>query len=153
MPLVPPLNRNLSMSDHAHSETERLLREARLYSTACRRATLSVLLGSDRPLSQAQIADRLRDRGFNKVSIYRTLASLVEVGLVHKAFLHKRTWHFEAAHRCSQTQCHPHFTCTRCGATFCMTEVRMPMAQGQPRGFVILRQQVRLEGYCPGCAG
>ncbi len=135
-----------------NAKADELLREVGLYSTACRRATLEVLVRSNRPLSQSQIADQLSDSGFNKVSIYRTLASLVEVGLVHKAFLQERTWRFEAAHRCSETQCHPHFTCIRCGNTHCLTGARVPMVEGFPEGFVIHRQQVRLEGLCPRCA-
>jgi Fe2+ or Zn2+ uptake regulation protein len=68
---------------------------------------------------------------------------------VHKAFLQNRTWHFELAENC--TQCHPHFTCTNCGDTHCLTEITLPMAKSPHRGFVIDRQRVQLEGVCPEC--
>jgi Fur family ferric uptake transcriptional regulator len=105
-----------------------------------------------RPLSQDQIAKRSGKNRFDKVTIYRTLQSLLGVGLVHKAFMNKRAWHFELAHNCTERQCHPHFTCTICGDTYCLTEISLPMAKSPHKGFVIRRQQVRFEGLCPDCA-
>ncbi|MHC4464097.1 MAG: hypothetical protein ACYS30_22105, partial [Planctomycetota bacterium] len=67
-------------------------------------------------------------------------------------FMAKRAQHFELAHKCSENQCHPHFTCTSCGSTHCLTEMSPPMAKSPHKGFVIHRQQVRLEGLCPACA-
>ena len=87
----------------------------------------------------------------NKVTIYRTLESLVKVGLVHRAFMQERAWHFELANHCSETQCHPHFTCSSCGTTHCLTGFSVPMARSPYKGFVIHHQQVRLEGLCPAC--
>jgi Fe2+ or Zn2+ uptake regulation protein len=66
--------------------------------------------------------------------------------------LGNRAWHFELANRCTEKQCHPHFTCTNCGVTHCLTDITLPLAQVSRKGFVISRQQVRLEGLCPACA-
>ncbi len=128
-----------------------MLKAAKLYCTKCRVAILKVLVRATRPLSRAQIAQRLGKQHFDKVTIYRTLESLLKVGLVHKAFIAKRAWHFELAHKCSESQCHPHFTCTNCGSTHCLTEMSPPMAKSPHKGFIIHRQQVRLEGLCPAC--
>ncbi|UCC97987.1 MAG: transcriptional repressor [Phycisphaerales bacterium] len=129
-----------------------MLKAAALYCTQGRVAILKVLLKAGRPLSQDQIARRSGPGRFDKVTIYRTLESLLKVGLVHKAFMDKRAWHFELAHNCTESQCHPHFTCTSCGDTHCLTEISLPMAKSPHKGFVIHRQQVRLEGLCPACA-
>ena len=129
-----------------------MLRTANLYRTKCRLAILDVLTNSTTPLNQEQIASRLGHKRFNKVSIYRTLASLLKVGLVHRAFMEKRAWHFELADNCTETQCHPHFTCTSCGSTHCLTEMPVPMVRTPYKGFVVHHQQVRLEGLCPACA-
>ena len=129
-----------------------MLRAAKLYRTQGRVAILKVLMKAGRPLRQEQIAERLRKRHPDRVTIYRTLQSLLRTGLVHKAYLQERAWYFELAHKCSETQCHPHFTCTRCGDTHCLTEMSLPMAKSPHKGFVIRRQQVRLEGLCPACA-
>ena len=128
-----------------------MLKAARLYCTAGRVAILSVLMKAGKPLSQDQIALRSGKNQIDKVTIYRTLESLHVVGLVHKAFIDKRAWHFELAHKWSAHQCHPHFTCINCGDTHCLTEISLPMAKSPHKGYVIHRQQVRLEGLCPTC--
>ena len=133
-------------------KARRMLKAAQLYCTEARIAILNVLMQAPSPLRQNQVAARLETKTLNKVTIYRTLETLVEVGLVHRAFMHKRAWHFELAHQCSETQCHPHFTCLNCGQTHCLTGISVPMAESPYQGFVISRQQVRLEGLCPVCA-
>lgn len=129
-----------------------ILKSVKLYCTRGRIDILTVLLEAGKPLSQDQIAHRSEKKHFDKVTIYRTLESLLAVGLVHKAFIDKRAWHFELSHNCTENQCHPHFTCTSCGDTHCLMEISLPMAKSPHKGFVIHRQQVRLEGLCPACA-
>jgi Fur family ferric uptake transcriptional regulator len=129
-----------------------MLKTAKLYCTQHRISILNVLFQAGKPLSQEQIASRLGKNGFDKVTIYRTLESFVKAGLVHKAFVDKRASHYELAHNCTEKQCHPHFTCTKCGNTHCLMEISLPMAASPHKGFVIHRQQVHLEGLCPKCA-
>lgn len=133
-------------------QARRMLKTAKLYCTESRLTVLEILAKADKPLSQEQIAGRSGKKHFDKVTIYRTLESLLQAGLVHKAFMEKRAWHFELAHNCTEHQCHPHFTCSSCGDTHCLTEISLPMAKSPHQGFVIHRQQVRLEGLCPKCA-
>ena len=140
------------MKSNVDLKARRILKTAKLYCTAGRVAVLRILLKADKPLRQDQIAQRLSARSFDRVTIYRTLESLLEVGLVHKAFLDERARHFELARNCSETQCHPHFTCTSCGSTHCLTEMSIPKVKGTHKGFLIHRQQTRLEGLCPACA-
>ncbi|OHB78103.1 MAG: hypothetical protein A2Z25_23400 [Planctomycetes bacterium RBG_16_55_9] len=133
-------------------QARKTLKEAKLYCTSGRVAVLNVLINASKPLNHCQIARRLGEEHFDRVTIYRTLESLSEAGLVHKAFMDKRAWHFELAHNCTKSQCHPHFTCTRCGNTHCLTGMSLPMVKSPHMGFVIHRQQIRLEGLCPACA-
>ena len=132
-------------------QAREILKAAKLYCTTGRVAILKVLMKAGKPLSQEQIAKRSEKERFDKVTIYRTLESLLNVGLVHKVFIDKRAWHFELAHNCTKNQCHPHFTCMNCGDTHCLMEISLPMAKSPYKGFVIHRQQVRLEGLCPTC--
>jgi Fe2+ or Zn2+ uptake regulation protein len=129
-----------------------ILKASKLYCTSGRIDILMVLMKAGRPLSQNQISKRSGKNHVDKVTIYRTLESLLGTGLVHKAFMDKRAWHFELANNCTESQCHPHFTCTKCGITHCLTGMSLPMAKSPHKGFVIHRQKVRLEGLCPGCA-
>jgi len=132
---------------------EDLLHSANLRRTGPRAAILNVLLRAGKPLTQGQIAANLGASIPNKVTIYRTLESFCKTGLVHKAFMHKRAWHFELADRCTEIQCHPHFTCKRCGVVRCLVGLSVSIVEGLKKGFVIHRQQIRLEGLCPRCVG
>jgi Fur family ferric uptake transcriptional regulator len=132
--------------------SKELLKSAKLRLTPQRIAVLEILMSISKPITQEQIKNRLGKTAPNKVTIYRVLEKLLQAGLVHKAFLLERTWHYELSHNCSKNQCHPHFTCIDCGDTHCLTEVALPMAKSPDNGFVFHRQQVRLEGICPKCS-
>lgn len=128
-----------------------MLKAAKLYCTKSRVAILRVLAEAKGPSSQEEVAHRLGKNRFNKVTIYRVLESFCEAGLVHKVFMGERAWRFELANRCIGVRCHPHFTCKKCGETQCLTNLSFPVVKGLKKGFVVHRQQVRLEGLCPAC--
>ena len=140
------------MKSDLDEQARGMLKSAKLYCTAGRVAVVKVLLKADSALRQDQIAERLGKRHFDKVTIYRTLESLLKTGLVHKALVEERARHFELAHNCSETQCHPHFSCTGCGSTHCLTGMSLPKVKSPHKGFRIHRQQTLLEGLCPACA-
>lgn len=133
-------------------QAEKLLESAALKKTCSRRAIIAVLLDSSGPMRQDEISARLGGNGPNKVTVYRTLETLVGAGVVHKAFLQDRTWHFELADHCTAKQCHPHFTCTNCEQTHCLPDISIPMARSPYKGFVIEHQRVQLDGLCPDCS-
>lgn len=140
------------MSAHAARKARGMLKAAGLYCTQARMAVLEALMEASSPLPQDRIAEQVAAGAFDKVTIYRTLESLTQAGLVHRAFMHSRAWHFELADHCTEKQCHPHFTCLNCGQTRCLTDTSLPMVKIPHDGFVVSRQQVRLEGLCPDCA-
>lgn len=140
------------MKANQDEQAREMLKAAKLYCTKHRVIILKILLRTGRPLSQDQIARRCGKKHFDKVTIYRTLESLLKVGLIHKAYMDKRASHFELANNCTDKQCHPHFTCTNCGDTHCLTDMSLPMAVSPHKGFLIHHQKVLLEGLCPGCA-
>jgi len=139
------------MKSKIKSKIESSLRNAKLRRTRARAAILKVLIAAKEPLNQVQIAKKIGKPKPNKVTIYRTLKNLIDAGVVHQAFLRERTWHFELAENCTDTQCHPHFTCIGCGRIHCLIGINVPMVTAEHKGFVINRQQVRLEGLCPNC--
>jgi Fur family ferric uptake transcriptional regulator len=132
-------------------KAENLLKSVHLRQTGPRAAILSVLLCTDKPITQDQIAANLAQSSPNKVTIYRVLESFIAAGLVHKVFLQQRCWYFELSNNCTEKQCHPHFTCTSCGDMHCLTEISLPMAKSPYKGFIIGRQRIQLEGLCPKC--
>ncbi len=136
----------------ATKKVDSLLQSAKLRKTGQRKAVLTALLRAHKPQTTEQIHLKLGKGGPNKVTVYRILESFVETGLVHKAFLRQRTWYFELADNCTESQCHPHFTCTDCGQTHCLFDMSLPMAKSPHKGFVINHQRVQLEGLCPHCS-
>ena len=139
------------MKTGTKEKIDSLLKSAKLKRTQPRRTTLCVLLAAGRPQTAEEIISAIPRGCPNKVTVYRTLESLVEAGLVHRAFVDGRGRHYELADKCTERQCHPHFVCTDCGQTHCLTEVSVSMVSNTPAGFIINRQQVRLEGLCPEC--
>jgi len=129
-----------------------MLRTTNLYRTAPRLAILQTLLEAQEPLTKNQIAEKLGPDGPDKVTIYRTLDRFRQANLIHKAYVSDRAWHFETPDHCGRLKCHPHFTCTNCGRTQCLTQVSIPLVKGLNKGFVIRRQQVKIEGLCPRCS-
>jgi Fur family ferric uptake transcriptional regulator len=139
------------MKSLAKESIDNLLGSVKLRRTGPRRTILEVLLSAKRPQTVDEIMTAMSKGCANKVTVYRTLESMVRTGLVHRAFVHKRTEYFELADRCTDAQCHPHFTCTSCGDMHCLTEISLPMARSPYKGFIIGRQRVQLEGLCPKC--
>jgi Fe2+ or Zn2+ uptake regulation protein len=135
----------------AKENIDNLLNSAKLKRTLPRRTILEAMLNANRPQTADEIASAMGKARPNRVTVYRTLESMVGAGLVHRAFVEERSRHYEMADRCSERQCHPHFVCSDCGQTHCLTQISVPMATSPPAGFVIHRQQVRLEGLCPAC--
>lgn len=132
------------------AQAKDMLKIAKLYCTKARLSVIKSLLHANRPITQEQITQALDD-SFDRVTIYRTLDSLTKADLVHRVFLEERACHYELSHQCSKTQCHPHFTCTQCGQTNCLTDLAIPLAQSPHKHFIIQRQRVHLEGLCPNC--
>jgi Fur family ferric uptake transcriptional regulator len=141
------------MSSKTRQRIEKQLNSAGLRRTGPRVAILSILTHASKPLTQEEIAAKLGPAISNKVTIYRVLERFGSAGLVHKAFMQKRTWHFELADRCTESQCHPHFTCKKCGVVSCLVGLPVSIVKGVKKGFVIHRQRVQLEGLCPRCVG
>ncbi len=131
---------------------DNLLGSVKLRRTNQRRTILAVLLNAKKPQTVDEIMTAISKGHANKVTVYRALESMVRTGLVHRALVRKRAEHFELADRCTDAQCHPHFTCVSCGATNCMVGVSIPLVKRLEEGFIIHRQQVHLEGLCPKCA-
>lgn len=132
-------------------KTAEVLKSVGLRQTEARVGVLSVLSESGEALSQEQIAARLADVAPNKTTIYRVLESLVRKGIVHKAFTRDRSVYFELADNCTERQCHPHFTCTNCEQTTCLTDVDLPLAAIGEKGYEIHHQKVEIQGLCPSC--
>jgi Fur family ferric uptake transcriptional regulator len=90
-----------------------LLKEAGYRLTKPRRAVAHVLLGTQIPLSIEEIHTRLDDRTINRVSIYRTIHLLCDLGVVRRLQFHEGFARYELADTFGSH--HHHFVCNLCG--------------------------------------
>ena len=140
------------MDSSLNQKIAKILKSSHLRKTPARAAILEALFLAKKPQTAEQIASKLGIKSPNKVTIYRTLESLIKAGFVHKAYTGARKWHFELAHHRREEQSHPHFVCNGCGAARCLTNWSVPVTKVPWKGFVIQHQQIKLEGLCPSCS-
>jgi len=131
------------------------MQAAGLRLTRARQAVLQVLEGNPRQHLSAQDIQRLSgEQGcpVDLASVYRTINTLVSLGLVHRSDLSESHTHFELEHREEV-----HLTCRLCGRVI---EGRFPGHQRLERvlarlagaqGFAPLRFRVEVEGACRHC--
>jgi len=134
-----------------------ILKSKGLRITQARIAVLDVLMQQHGPLSHQQIEAILEqhDSRIDRVTIYRTLHSLTECGILHKIMGIDRSYSYafkrDDAHQDQHGTEHPHFVCERCSHTFCLPDVDVPNTIHTPTGFELRHTEVKLFGYCPEC--
>ncbi|GAA4392191.1 Fur family transcriptional regulator [Tsukamurella soli] len=132
------------------------MREHDLRCTAPRLAVLSVLVEADargeHHLTAARIHERLveRRRDVDLTTVYRTVSTLVGVGVVHALAVDENVSTYGLA-----AQPHHHAVCTRCGAIIEVPAEQLSAALSQASqgtGFLLSdRAGLTLHGLCPGC--
>jgi Fur family ferric uptake transcriptional regulator len=96
-----------------------------------------------------------RDLGkeFDRVTLYRTLSSFVEAGLLHKVPDDEGLARYALCSGCnsnSHSHEHVHFKCTACGNTLCIDSVKVPRIAA-PEGYVFEEMSFLVQGLCPAC--
>jgi Fur family ferric uptake transcriptional regulator len=134
------------------ARAKEILRAANCNFTKAQLLIMQHLLKAHKPLSREELAQKLGANCPDKVTVYRIMEKFCKNNMVHKVYLKGRAWKYELPHNCTEKQCHPHFTCTNCGETFCLTGRSLPLIKGLHKGFVVHRQQVRVEGLCSSCS-
>ena len=143
------------------------MRDAGLRCTSARLAVLQHLLAARGPMTHAEVAAALADRGFDRATIYRNLTELTEARLVSRMELGDHVWRFEIRRSRAgpgPQDDHPHFVCTSCGEVSCLDGVQVAItpkpgrsrrggAGGKPsRGAGIGSvREVLLKGQCSQC--
>lgn len=137
------------MSEDVH----RILEENTLRKTDIRRRVLTAFTQVDHALSQGQLEEMLDDA--DRVTLYRTLRTFEEKGIVHVAYDGQN----DTKYALCQDDCHPghhadehvHFYCTACGKTYCLEHSEVPSVT-VPDGFSIQAASFFVQGTCDGCA-
>ena len=129
------------------------IRKAGLRRTKAREWILGILLEADRPLTHQQISAELTAVDSDKVTLYRTLNTLKESGLVHAVQGIGGTLLF-CANPVASVSCpgnHAHFQCRGCGAMQCIEAQKLPRIV-MTRGAQVEAKQLVAFGLCPVCA-
>lgn len=135
------------------SEVIAILKKNQLSITASRDKILSLFLTAKGALSHADI-EKQTGSGFDRVTVYRTLQTFVDKGLIHlipttdnsiKYALCKDNC--EAGHHHDD---HVHFICDSCSKTICLDTVTVPAVQ-LPDGFLPKNAQMVVNGTCDDC--
>lgn len=126
-----------------------LLQELGLRVTAARLAVMGFVLQSRRALSHADLESGLADRQIDRVTLYRTLDTLAEAGLLAKSIGSDRVARFVPIARGDHSH-HAHFTCDQCGRLYCL-EAKPPKTTPLPAGFEADVVEVNVHGRCADC--
>ena len=128
------------------------LRAVGLRATPARAAVLAVLRGAGRPMSHAEVAERLTHGSWDRATLYRNLIDLTKVGLVQRLDWGDHIWRFELRQPAHGAADHPHFLCTACGKVACVPHVRLVTSpRTAPSDWLGPDVEVQLKGRCGDC--
>jgi len=122
--------------------------------TRSRRALLALLGSMRRPLGARELHAELRRRGvsIDRVSVYRNVGALLDLGLVH------RVLGSSALRPCGDEEpagCHHAIVCRSCGAAREFGSPALERALKQVRhrtGYRVEGHLLELRGLCPACS-
>lgn len=130
-----------------------ILKRSQLSVTDSRKKILEFFYHSNGALAHADI-EKLSGEKFDRVTIYRTLQTFVEKGIIHAIPTADNSVKYalckdecEAGHHHDD---HIHFLCDDCGTTYCL-ESNVP-AVLLPKGFVASQTDVVVSGRCGKCS-
>lgn len=129
-----------------------LLKKGKLRKTQCRYEVLSLFLQNNRALSHADIEQNI-DKTTDRVTIYRTLRTFLDCGLLHKVLDDSGSLKYALCKDCPPRKHHHehlHFKCLKCDRTICIEEVEIPAIK-LPKGYKIIESNLLVQGICPNC--
>jgi Fur family ferric uptake transcriptional regulator len=136
------------------NEVSDILKRNQLSVTESRLKILELFRNNNGALAHADIEKRTGEH-FDRVTIYRTLQTFVEKGIVHTIPTSDNSVLYALCKdECSEGHHHDnhvHFICDDCGTTYCLENITIP-ALNLPNGFVVKRTDVIASGICDGCA-
>ncbi len=131
-----------------------ILKRNGLSITESRRKILDMFLCAKGALAHADI-ERSSSEHFDRVTIYRTLQTFVDKGIVHSI----PTADNSVRYALCKEDCHPghhhdnhvHFVCDTCGVMYCLEHTTVPPI-AITEGFKIRQVDMLISGVCKNCA-
>jgi Fur family transcriptional regulator, ferric uptake regulator len=134
------------------SDIETSIRAHGARVTGARVAVLAALHASASALTHLEMEKALEGTVVDRVTIYRVLDWLVEVGLAHKVADGGRAVRFSVGGHAggAHSHAHAHFKCGVCEGVFCLDDVRPPQLK-LPEGFSRESLDLTVHGTCANC--
>ena len=131
-----------------------ILSEKGISRTQFRTELLMLFYSSNKSLSVDDIL-KYFNNSINKVTIYRSLESFENKGVIHKVPDNNNRRKYSL---CKENECnadshkhnHGHFICYSCHQTFCLEEIKSPEIISM-KGFHVQELKLTAEGYCQDC--
>jgi Fur family ferric uptake transcriptional regulator len=129
------------------------LKRNQLSITDSRKKILELFLKSKNALAHADI-EHESGTEFDRVTIYRTLQTFVEKGIIHTIPTADNSVRYalckDACTEGHHHDNHVHFMCDVCGTTYCLDNITIPNVS-LPAGFTSLQTDVVVSGKCAKC--
>lgn len=135
---------------------EDILEKFGMRKTACRLSLLKLFLDhANVAMSENTLAEHCRGE-YDRATIYRTLNSFLEKGIVHKVVDDGKALKFALNSRITEQSpehahpTHVHFHCEDCEKTFCLEDIEVREIE-LPEGYKALHQDLLIRGTCKTC--
>ena len=136
------------------SELKEILKRNQLSVTASREKILHLFLEEPGALSHGDI-ERKAGEKFDRVTVYRTLQTFVEKGIIHTIPTTDNSIRYALCKDdCKEGHHHDHhihFVCSVCLKTYCLDDVVTPDIK-LPAGYSAKQIEVVAEGICKDCS-
>lgn len=129
---------------------DKILKHYDLRSTGCRKSILKALLSTQSAMTENDLKSSINDL-FDRVTIYRTLKTFEEVGVIHRIVLNDNSVKYaltDSQHQ--QDHIHSHFHCSQCDKVFCMPHC-VDITTNLPKGYISENISVIINGVCGSC--
>ena len=134
-------------------QVEEILKKNHLSITDSRQKIMKLFMNSNGALAHADI-EKKTGENFDRVTVYRTLQSFVEKGIIHLIPTKDNSIKYalckddcEAGHHHDN---HVHFICDECSKTICLDDVIVPQVK-LPKGFMPKHAEMVVNGLCDDC--
>lgn len=138
---------------HNAEKVNNTLRSHKLRITETRTKVLSAFIDGHRALKQTDLEHQLGNN-FDRVTIYRTLNSFLESGIIHKIPDDSGVTQYALCENCDAHAHHDehiHFKCVVCNTLECLDHYTVPTFE-VPAGYIVQTADMVVTGICPACA-
>lgn len=134
-------------------QSSELLKRNNLSITGSRKKILQLFFEQPGALAHGDI-ERKAGEKFDRVTIYRTLQTFVDKGIIHTIPTADNSIRYALCKDdCTEGHHHDHhihFVCKSCGNTYCLDDVVTPDIK-LPKGYLAGHVEVVVEGICKNC--